>query len=182
LLQRAVEEAGRSAVLARVTRAVVVAEILVLAGCSTLDRAYYTVSERLRAAFPPPHHTASASSAVTSSANTAAPPPPPYWNTESTPVAKPTTTTATATAAPVEVNGLSGKAVRALLGQPATRAGPAPGETWTYRSGSCQVDLYLFPDVTHGGLHVLDHRVSGTGSHTDGEQACLRRMRDGQNG
>jgi hypothetical protein len=82
---------------------------------------------------------------------------------------------------PVVVNGLSGNAVRALLGQPAIRAEPAPGETWTYRSGKCEVDLFLFPDVTHGGLHVLDYRVNGAGSGQD-VQACLRRLRDGRSG
>ncbi len=78
----------------------------------------------------------------------------------------------------VAVDGLSGNAVRALLGQPATRAGHAPGETWTYRSGSCEVDLFLFPDVTNGGLRVLDYRVSGAGSQQDAQQACIRRLRD----
>jgi hypothetical protein len=82
----------------------------------------------------------------------------------------------------VVVNGLSGKAVRALLGQPAARAGPAPGETWTYRSGSCEVKLFLFPDVTHGGLQVLDSQIDGTGAHEDTKQACLRRLRDDQRG
>jgi hypothetical protein len=78
------------------------------------------------------------------------------------------------------VNGLSGTAVRAMLGQPTTRTGPAPGETWTYRSGSCEVELFLFPDVTQGGLHVLDYRVSGAGSRADGQQDCLRRLRNTQ--
>ena len=62
------------------------------------------------------------------------------------------------------VSGLSGNAIRAMLGQPSARAGPAPGERWTYRSGSCAVELFLFPNVTHGGLQVLDYQVSGAGS------------------
>lgn len=78
------------------------------------------------------------------------------------------------------VDGLSAKAARSLLGQPATRGGPAPGETWTYRSGSCEVHLYLFPNVDHGGMQVLDHRVSGAGTGEGAQQACLRRVRDGQ--
>ena len=103
---------------------------------------------------------------------------PPQWSFDSTPAAKPPTPEGTA---PVEVNGLSGKAVRALLGQPAHREGPAPGETWTYRSGSCEVELFLFPNVTHGGLQVLDYRVNGT-RHEDTKQACLRRLRNDQHG
>ena len=57
---------------------------------------------------------------------------------------------------------------------------PAPGETWTYRSGPCELELFLFPDVTQGGLHVLDYRVNGAGPRDDGEQACLRRLRNDQ--
>jgi hypothetical protein len=79
---------------------------------------------------------------------------------------------------PVVVSGLSGNAIRAMLGQPSARAGPAPGETWTYRSGSCAVELFLFPNVTHGDLQVLDYRVGGAGSGEDSKQACLRRLRD----
>ncbi len=78
-------------------------------------------------------------------------------------------------APPVVVNGMSAGKARALFGQPATRVSAGPGETWTYRSGECQVQLYLFRDVLHGGLHVLDHQTSAS----DGEQACLRRLTDG---
>jgi hypothetical protein len=80
----------------------------------------------------------------------------------------------------VVVNGLSSNAVIALLGQPASRAGSAPGETWTYRSGPCELELFLFPDLTQGGLHVLDYRVNGADPRDDGEQACLRRLRSDQ--
>ena len=83
---------------------------------------------------------------------------------------------------PVVVNGLSEKAARSLLGKPAAQGGQAPGETWTYRAGSCEVELFLFPDVKHGGMRVLDSRVSGAGAHEDGQQACLRHVRDGQSG
>lgn len=83
---------------------------------------------------------------------------------------------------PLQVNGLHGQAVSALLGQPTARSAQAPGETWTYRSGSCEVNLYLFPDVAKGGMHVLDHRVSGTGGSADAEQACLRRLRQNASG
>ncbi len=163
--------------LATVSRSALFAGILVLGGCASVDWAYYTVTEPLREAFSRPHHATTANAT-----NVVNPPPPPYWNPGKTPDAKPVAAaTPTATPTPVVVNGLSGNAVRTLLGQPATRAGPAPGETWTYRSGSCEVNLFLFPDVTHGGLQVLDHRVTGANSHGDEEQACLRRVRDGQN-
>ena len=153
--------------LARMTRAVAVAGILAVVGCASIDRAYYTVTDAVEAAFTSPRRTASARVPRPHSS-----PPSPSGPT-STSETKPATLPE-----PVAVNGLSGTAVRAMLGQPSARAGPAPGETWTYRSGSCEVELYLFPNVTHGGLQVLDYRVSGAGSGEDSKQACLRRLRD----
>jgi len=156
-------------VLARVTRAVVIAETLVVAGCASIDRAYYTVTDAMEGAFTSHHHTA-----AVRTPRSPAPPPSPRW-----PVSTAKTMPATLPEPePVVVDGLSGNAVRALLGQPAARAGPAPGETWTYRSGSCAVELFLFPNVMHGGLQVLDSRVSGAGSGEASRQACLRRLRD----
>lgn len=155
--------------LARVTRAVVVAEILAVTGCASIDRAYYTVTDAVEAAFTSPRRTASARVPRPPA------PPPSTRGPTSTAETKPATLPEPE---PVAVNGLSGTAVRAMLGQPSARAGPAPGETWTYRSGSCEVELFLFPNVTHGGLQVLDYRVSGAGSGEDSKQACLRRLRD----
>jgi hypothetical protein len=45
-------------------------------------------------------------------------------------------------------------------------------------TASILVELFLFPNVTHGGLQVLDYRVSGAESGEDSKQACLRRLRD----
>ena len=165
--------------LVRVTRAVVLGNALLLAGCSCVDWAYYKVTDAVESAFTETRHSSPARSAP-------APAPSP-WRSASASAAEtkpaiPATVqppTVQPAATPVVVDGLSGKAVRTLLGQPAARSGPAPGETWTYKSGSCQVDLYLFPDVKHGDLQVLDHRVNGAGSHED-NQACLRRLRDDQ--
>jgi hypothetical protein len=152
----------------------VLANVLQLAGCASVDYAYYRATDAMESVFTEPRHA--------SPVRTPPPPAPSPWRStsatafETKPVAPPA---AQPEATPVVVDGLSGKAVRTLLGQPAARSGPAPGETWTYKSGSCQVDLYLFPDVKHGDLQVLDHRVNGAGSHED-NQACLRRLRDDQ--
>jgi hypothetical protein len=159
---------GQTAVLTGVSRAVLLAGTLALMGCTTLSRAYHTVADPVENAFNEPRHSTYARSS---------PPPPPALHSASTTEARPPPA---ADPTPVVVNGLSGTAVRAMLGQPTTRSGPAPGETWTYRSGSCEVELFLFPDVMHGGLHVLDYRVSGAGSRADGQQECLRRLRNAQ--
>jgi hypothetical protein len=156
-------------VLARMTRAVAVAGILAVAGCASIDRAYYTVTDAVEAAFTSPRRTASTHVQRPHSS------PPPASAATSTSDNKPATRPESQ---PVVVNGLSGDAVRAMLGQPAARAGPAPGETWTYHSGSCEVEVFLFPDVTHGGMQALDYRVSGAGPGEDSRQACLKRLRN----
>jgi hypothetical protein len=155
--------------LARLT---ILVTALTLGGCSDVDRAYYTVSNTVHSAFYDLRHTNSARPAHSTSQ---APAPTGNYNDASAP-RSPETPQPT----PVVVDGLSAKAARSLLGQPTSRGGPAPGETWTYHSGSCEVHLYLFPNVDHGGMQVLDHRVSGSGAGENSQQACLRRLRDGQ--
>jgi hypothetical protein len=76
----------------------------------------------------------------------------------------------------VTVVGLSGSVIRAMFGDPAARTPSGPGETWTYQSGDCQVQLYLFPDVAQGGLRVLDDQVTAAGARVEDPQPCLRRL------
>jgi hypothetical protein len=148
------------------------ATVLAFGGCSEVDRAYYTVTNTVQATFYDLRHAPS-----TRPAHSTSQAPPGNYNDASVPRSSPTETPQPT---PVLVDGLSATAVRSLLGQPTARGGPAPGETWTYRSGSCEVHLYLFPNVDHGGMQVLDHRVSGSGAGENAQQACLRRLRDGQ--
>jgi hypothetical protein len=155
-------------------RAVVLAQSLLLVGCSDIDWAFHKVTDTVESAFVVPSHATPARARPRP-----APAQPSSPNYDSVSTAKPPAAPDTR---PVTVNGLSDKAVSALLGQPASRTGPAPGETWTYRSGSCEVALYLFPDVNHGGLHVLDYRVNGGGAEENTRQACLRRLRDDRSG
>jgi hypothetical protein len=153
-------------VLAGVTRATVLAGSLVLAGCASLTEAF----DALTGQHPAP--TAAAEPLPEPPVPPRIIPPARQRPLPEPPVPEPPT--------PVVVNGLSGNAVLALLGQPASRAGSAPGETWTYRSGPCELELFLFPDLTQGGLHVLDYRVSGADPSDDAGQACLRRLRSDQ--
>lgn len=161
VIQPRTADAGQWAVLAGVTRAVVLAATVVLAGCASLTEAFDALTGKRQ-------------TPTASEAPLPEPPVPPRIIPKARPHIVPEP-------APVVVAGLSGNAVLALLGQPASRAGTAPGETWTYRSGPCELELFLFPDVTQGGLHVLDYRVSGAGPREDSEQVCLRRMRSDQN-
>ncbi len=78
----------------------------------------------------------------------------------------------------VVLTGMSQPALVRLLGQPAARSPTGQGERWTYRSGRCQVEVFIFPDVARGEPAVLDQRVTDDTPGPDAAQACLRRMRD----
>jgi hypothetical protein len=171
------------------TRAIVIAGLalpisLPLGGCADLDNQVRQLSNTVsgqvtdlsaRLTAPPvvPHHTAAGRTTHPQAANPSAPEPP---------TAPEPTAIATRSFAHITVDGLSDSAVRALLGDPAARTPAAPGETWIYRAGSCELRLFLFPDVAKGGLHVLDHRVSDPAPAGADPQACLRRLHDDHTG
>ncbi len=156
----------------RLAHVVLVAAVLGLGSCSAVGRAYDSVTNAVHSALYESGHSSSTRTAHGTATTTRG-----DYNEAPSQHAS-----ASPVSAPVVVDGLSAKAAKALLGQPARSGGPAPGETWTYRSGSCEVNLYLFPDVAHGGMQVLDHRVSGAGTSEDAKQACLKRLHDGQSG
>jgi hypothetical protein len=137
-------------------RAFLLASLLLLAGCDAIGPWF--------------HGPAAPEEPATSTDEHLPLPPPPA------PRAPSLSANAAASQPPVVVDGLSGDAVRTLLGPPLTQVAVGPGETWTYRSGACEVQLFLFPDVSNGGLHVLDHHANGAGSRAADQQTCLRRM------
>lgn len=49
-------------------------------------------------------------------------------------------------ARPEDVLGLAADALEKLLGRPELVRRDAPAEVWQYRSNSCVVDLYLYPE------------------------------------
>jgi hypothetical protein len=79
---------------------------------------------------------------------------------------------------PIALVGLAPPEVMRLFGAPASRSPTGQGERWTYRSGPCQLDLFIFPDVSSGAPAVLDQRIGAAASGPDAEQACLRTLRD----
>jgi hypothetical protein len=74
---------------------------------------------------------------------------------------------------PTAVVGLSQDQVRGLLGAPAATAAHGTKQTWTYRSGSCSVEIAFYYDVTRNGFFALSHHAAGTGGGD-----CLSRILD----
>ncbi len=54
--------------------------------------------------------------------------------------------TSTASPAPGDLTGLEASAVRSLFGTPGLVRKDSPAEVWQYRSPSCVLDIYLYPD------------------------------------
>jgi len=78
---------------------------------------------------------------------------------------------------PIVLTGMSASGLVRLLGQPATRSPTGQGERWTYRDGTCELDVFIFPDVVRGEPAVLDERVSAAASGPAAAQACLQKLR-----
>ena len=102
------------------------------------------------------------------------PPPPPVAETPAPPPVADTQPPPP----PIVLTGLSEADLAKLFGAPAARVPAGTGERWTYHAGPCQVDVFMFPDVVHGGLTALDRRVSAEAPGAEAEQACLRKLRD----
>lgn len=79
----------------------------------------------------------------------------------------------TAVARPPRLLGLSEGEIVALIGQPTSEATAPPGKVWQYASGSCRLEVYLFPDVSHGGFRALELRSPGA-DEISPEQCLIR--------
>jgi len=147
--------------------AVLFLALLSLPGCSDVARIFGPAPNRQAAA---PHHMAPALPLPPIPPTATEPPAVPVI---SEPLSRPES------AQPdIVVTGLSSSQLVKLFGEPVARVPTGQGEHWTYRAGRCQLDVFMFPDVSHGGLTALDHRASSDAPGSDGEQACLRRLRD----
>jgi hypothetical protein len=61
-------------------------------------------------------------------------------------------------ARPEDVLGLAADALEKLLGRPELVRRDAPAEVWQYRSESCVVDLYLYPEKTSYRVAFIEAR------------------------
>ena len=61
-------------------------------------------------------------------------------------------------ARPEDVLGLAADALEKLLGRPDLVRRDAPAQVWQYRSASCVVDLYLYPEKTSYRVAFIEAR------------------------
>jgi hypothetical protein len=61
-------------------------------------------------------------------------------------------------ARPEDILGLAADAIEKLLGRPELVRRDAPAQVWQYRSASCIVDLYLYPEKTSYRVAFIEAR------------------------
>lgn len=73
----------------------------------------------------------------------------------------------------INLVGLDEQQVEAVLGAPTEQEDRAPAKTWRYRSGSCTVDLALYPDVETRVFRTLSYAVTTDDDTAAEERLCL---------
>jgi len=75
---------------------------------------------------------------------------------------------------PEDVLGLAADALEKLFGEPELVRRDEPAEVWQYRSSSCVVDLYLYPEQSDYRVAYIEARDHSAASMTPGN--CLETL------
>jgi hypothetical protein len=81
---------------------------------------------------------------------------------------------------PNELVGLDEQAVRRLLGAPAAIANDGAARVLTYRADGCELEVFLFLDVSAGNLRVLSYQLHAGRSRATQTKACYDDLRSGR--
>lgn len=74
---------------------------------------------------------------------------------------------------PSHLAGLKAAAVVRLLGPPRLKRRDAPAELWQYRTGTCALDLFLYPDGAGGPYRVRHFETRGLGDAPASAAECF---------
>lgn len=100
----------------------------------------------------------------------AALPAPPVMAAEPEPIAASTST-------PDELKSKAESEVATLLGRPAATRREGTGTIWTYRAGTCSLDVYFFLDVADNQRRALSYEVLPEGTD-DAAQSCYKSLKE----
>jgi hypothetical protein len=113
----------------------------------------------------------------------AAPPPPP-----SKPRAKPNETRRQVALVPPkppvpvtpppQIVGLSDAGLLETLGRPEDQRDVPPAKIWRYRSGDCELDIFLYLDVARNRFHALQYDARPPNNAPAARDQCLVRLRE----
>jgi hypothetical protein len=78
-----------------------------------------------------------------------------------------------ASAPPLVLTGYRESELRALLGPPTSEEVHPPGKQWRYRTGTCTLDIQLYPDVETKQYGTLAYKVKSDDNTDEGRRLCL---------
>jgi hypothetical protein len=73
-----------------------------------------------------------------------------------------------------ELIGLDQSAATRLFGPAAEKSDEPPATVWRYKSGSCELDLFFYLDLSSGRMRTLHYALKGAGADVVKRQECLR--------
>jgi len=73
-----------------------------------------------------------------------------------------------------ELIGLDQSAATRLFGPAAEKSDEPPATVWRYKTGSCELDLFFYLDLSSGRMRTLHYALKGGGADVVKRQECLR--------
>lgn len=68
--------------------------------------------------------------------------------------------------------------VAKLLGRPVTTRSEGTGTIWTYRAGTCSLDVYFFLDVADNQRRALSYEMLPEGADDEAIQSCYKALKE----
>jgi len=81
-------------------------------------------------------------------------------------------------ASPDELKSKAESEVVTLLGRPVTTRSEGTGTVWTYRAGTCSLDVYFFLDVADNQRRALSYEMLPAGAEDDATQTCYKALKE----
>lgn len=85
---------------------------------------------------------------------------------------------ASSASTPDELKSKAEAEVATLLGRPVTTRREGTGTIWTYRAGTCSLDVYFFLDVADNQRRALSYEVLPEGADDAAIQSCYKALKE----
>lgn len=85
---------------------------------------------------------------------------------------------ASSASTPDELKSKAESEVATLLGRPAATRREGTGTIWTYRAGTCSLDVYFFLDVADNQRRALSYEMQPDGAEDAAIQSCYKALKE----
>ncbi|MDY0870626.1 hypothetical protein [Dongia rigui] len=79
---------------------------------------------------------------------------------------------------PEELKSKAESEVATLLGRPVATRREGTGTIWTYRAGTCSLDVYFFLDVADNQRRALSYEMQPEGAEDAAVQSCYKALKE----